>query len=162
MKLHAPYQASVILDEKSNGHAPSLTEMKSPKTQPLISSGGALGPWEFNIKNVLPTEELTRTIADFLFNEVVNRNDVGFGPAGGGSGSGAVLEIEAKLGQLVDKNTNDRLRLPVMTECVISKSDPNLRVAFKSSMTEVDDCLTNAFDTQLTYIRLNIKLSISS
>ncbi|MCJ1477984.1 mRNA-capping enzyme subunit beta [Lambiella insularis] len=135
-KRHAPYQGAAPSNEGSNGHPPSFAEVKSPKTQPLNSSEGALGPWEFNIKNVLPAEELTRTIADFLFNEVVNRNDVGFGPAGGGSGSGAVLEIEAKLGQLVDKNTNDRLRLPVMTECVISKSDPNLRVAFKSSMTE--------------------------
>ena len=123
--------------ENRNGHITPVSEVKMMKTEPLDLNDEALGPWEYNIVNILPNEELTRIVADFLFAEVVNRKDIGTGPAGAGYGSGAVLEVEAKLGQLVDKNTNDRLRLPVMTECVISKNDPNLRVMFKSSMTEV-------------------------
>ena len=134
-KSHGSGHAADASHGGSNGYTVQVNEVKVMKTEPLALIDEALGPWEYNIVNILPNEELTRIVADFLFAEVVNRRDIGTGPAG--SGSGAVLEVEAKLGQLVDKNTNDRLRLPVMTECVISKNDPNLRVMFKSSMTEV-------------------------
>ena len=124
--------------DDSNGHAAQGNEIAVPRTEPIFISESVLGPWEYNLRNLLLNEELTKTIADFLYTEVVSRTDVGVGAAGG-SGSGAVLEVEAKLGQLIDRNTNDRLRLPVMTECVVSKNDPNLRLAFKSSMTEASD-----------------------
>ena len=137
IKILGPYSTADPSKEDSNGHITPASEVKVMKTEPLDLNDEALGPWEYNIVNILPNEELTRIVADFLFAEVVNRKDISTGPAGAGFGSGAVLEVEAKLGQLVDKNTNDRLRLPVMTECVISKNDPNLRVMFKSSMTEV-------------------------
>lgn len=123
--------------EESNGHPPPANDIVVPNALPIAANETALGAWEHSIIDMLPSEELTRTIADFLFTEVVLRNDVGAGPAGGGPGPGAVLEIEAKFGQLIDRNTNERLRLPVMTECIVSKNDPNLRIAFKSSMTEV-------------------------
>jgi len=126
-----------VIKEESDGHPPPTTDIVVPKAQPISANEAALGPWEHSIIDMLPSEELTRMIADFLFTEVVLRDDVGAGPAGGSSGPGAVLEIEAKFGQLIDKNTNERLRLPVMTECIVSKNDPNLRIAFKSSMTEV-------------------------
>lgn len=79
----------------------------------------------------LPDENVRR-MCDFLFNEVVRRDDVG---------AGARLEIEAKIGQFIDKNTNERLRLPVITECILSNRDPGLRITFQSSMTEVSLCL---------------------
>ena len=116
-----------------------------PATDNLTGANGPLIPQaslgveptkiEPSILNTIPYEEVTRLVSDFLFTEVVLRDDVGAGPTGGNQG--AVLEIEAKLGQLIDKNTNDRLRLPVMSECIISKGDPNLRHSFKSSMTQV-------------------------
>ncbi|MCJ1400541.1 mRNA-capping enzyme subunit beta [Xylographa trunciseda] len=145
IKSHSHYNTSDLSKEGTNGHVTPVSEVKVMKTEPLDLNDEALGPWEYNIVNILPNEELTRIVADFLFAEVVNRKDIGTGPAGPGSGSGAVLEVEAKLGQLVDKNTNDRLRLPVMTECVISKNDPNLRVMFKSSMTESQHQSLNRF-----------------
>lgn len=117
--------------------APPTNGIHVPAAQPLSLTDGPLGPWEYNIINTLPAEELTRTVSDFLFENVVLRNDVGVAPAGGGRGLGAVLEIEAKIGQLIDLNTNDRLQLPVMTECVLDHQNPNMRTAFKSSMTEV-------------------------
>lgn len=134
-------QASVpaTIKEEPNGHLPPLIiqDVALSKAQPELAGMGPLGPWEPSILNLIPSEEVTRIISDFLFTQVVLREDVGAGPAGGGPGQGAVLEIEAKIGQLIDKNTNDRLRLPVMSECVVSKDDPSLRVTFKSSMTEV-------------------------
>ena len=110
---------------------------------PVTTAGGVasveapLGPWEPTFNNIIPSDEITRTIMDFLFVQVVSRKDVSAGPAGGLPGTAAQVEIEAKLGQLVDKNTNDRIRIPSLTECVFNKEDPSYRTTFKSSMTEV-------------------------
>lgn len=129
----------------ANGHSSHANGVHVPVAQPTLADTGPLGPWEPSFLNIIPTEELVRIISDWLFQNVVQRADVGVGPAGGGTGGGAVLEIEAKIGQLIDKNTNDRLRLPVMNECVVSHSDPNIRIAFKSSMTEVGPSLSVSF-----------------
>ena len=120
-----------------NGHASNADGIRLPPTQPAMVGNGPLGAWEPSILNMTPSEEVTRVLSDFLFTEVVMRDDVGVAPAGGGKTEGAVLEIEAKIGQLIDKNTNDRIHFPVMSECVVCKSDPSVRIAFKSSMTEV-------------------------
>ena len=123
--------------EETNGHAVSSNDVPLLPIQPQLGDRGPLGPWEPSFLNIITYDEVTRRISDFLFQEVVQRDDVGAGPAGGTPGPDAVLEIEAKIGHLIDKNTNDRLRLPVMTECVLDKRDPNLRIQFQSSMTEV-------------------------
>ncbi|EZG07932.1 hypothetical protein H106_02711 [Trichophyton rubrum CBS 735.88] len=105
-----------------------------------------LGPWEPTITNVIPSEELTKLICDFLFQQVVMRKDIGAGPAGGMAvGSGAILEVEAKLGRLIDKSRGERLRLPILSETVISKDDPNLRLAFESSMSQAQHRAMNNF-----------------
>ncbi|KAI9796754.1 MAG: mRNA-capping enzyme subunit beta [Piccolia ochrophora] len=115
-----------------------------PQSQPAANDG-PLGRWEPSITNVEPFEELTNQIMDFLFYEVVDRKDVNAGTAGNVPGQGAQIEIEAKLGQLIDKNTENRLRLPVKTECILNKDDPNMRVIFKSSMTESQHRHLNQF-----------------
>ena len=64
-----------------------------------------------------PLDELSRAVADFLFHNVVLQDDpalVNGGP------DGPVIEIEAKLGQLVEKDTNQRLKIPVLTETVFA------------------------------------------
>lgn len=122
----------------NNGNAVPSHDIPLPKGQPELGDHGPLGPWESSILGtVIPYEDLTRTISDWLFQQVVAREDVGTGPAGGGPGLGAILEIEAKIGQIIDLNRGERLRLPVLTECVISQSDPSIRTKFESSMTEV-------------------------
>ena len=121
----------------ATNHTPPVNGVRMPVAQPALANNGPLGPWEPSILNIIPSEELTRVISDWLFEHVVLREDVGVGPAGGAADQGAVLEIEAKIGQLMDKNTNDRIRIPVLNECVVSHADPNLKIAFKSSMTEV-------------------------
>ena len=126
----------------SDGHSNQANGVHVPVAQPALENTGPLGPWEPSFLNVIPAEELVRIVSDWLFQNVVRRDDVGVGPAGGGVGGGAVLEIEAKIGQLIDKNTNDRIRLPVLNECVVSHTDPSIRIAFKSSMTEVGPSLS--------------------
>ncbi|EFR05390.1 mRNA-capping enzyme subunit beta [Nannizzia gypsea CBS 118893] len=110
------------------------------------SGESPLGPWEPTITNVIPAEEVTKLICDFLFQQVVMRKDIGAGPAGGTAvGSGAILEVEAKLGRLIDKSRGERLRLPVLSETVISKDDPNFRLAFESSMSQAQHRAMNNF-----------------
>jgi len=88
-----------------------------------------LGPWEESIMGNKPYDMMTKVVADFLYTNVVSRSDLGE------LGSrGVEIEIEAKLGQLIDRETNDRYFLPVLSECILNG---NVRVGFKSSMTEV-------------------------
>lgn len=123
--------------DDANGTLPYSNEVSTSQPQAEIPNGGLLGPWEPSITNVVPAEELTREISNYLFAEVVQRNGCGFAPAGGMQSSGAIVEIEAKIGNIIDRNTNDRIRIPVMTECMLDRNDPSLRTAFRSSMTEV-------------------------
>ncbi|KAK2738444.1 mRNA-capping enzyme subunit beta [Myotisia sp. PD_48] len=106
----------------------------------------SLGPWEPSITGLIPHEETTKIICDFLFKHVVIKKELGAGPAGGAAiGSGAIIEVEAKLGRLIDKNRRERIRLPVLTECVISKEDPSLKLQFESSMSLAQHKSLNEF-----------------
>lgn len=91
-----------------------------------------IGSWEPSIGNTEPHEELTRSIADFLWREVIMRYETQ--PAD--EVSGTMIEIEAKIGQIIDRNTNARVNLPVSTETVMV-NDNRCPIQFKSSMTEV-------------------------
>ena len=117
------------ISEQMNGNHDSTTQPERKI--------GPLGAWEPSILDVEPVEDITKVISDWLFTEVVLKQGIGVGPAGGSASNGAVLEIEAKIGRLIDQHTNDRIRLPVATECIVSLTDPNLRINFESSMTEV-------------------------
>lgn len=115
---------------------------------PVAADFGLLGPWEDSITSFTPSSEQINHLSDFIYKHVVDRLDVDAGLAAFGLGAGAVIEIEAKIGQLVDKRTNNRLRMSVTTEYVLDKSDPDLRVNFKSSMTDVRPLLASL---SLTY-----------
>lgn len=84
-----------------------------------------------------PFDMMTKLVADFLYTNVCSRSDLGE------LGSrGVEIEIEAKLGQLIDRETNDRYYLPVTSECILNG---NARVGFKSSMTEEQHKTLNDF-----------------
>jgi hypothetical protein len=69
---------------------------------------------------------------------VVARNDVGTGPAGAAAvGAGAIIEVEAKLGHIIDQDRRERLVLPIKTEAIISKETAGFRTSFESNMTVV-------------------------
>lgn len=66
------------------------------------------------------------------------RNDATAAPAGtAAAGQGAIIEVEAKLGHIIDMDRGERLSLPILTESVINKENPRFRTAFESSMTLV-------------------------
>lgn len=105
---------------------------------------GPLGPWEPSISGKIPHEEMTKVICDFLFKEVVCRREFAAGSAEAAlNGLGAVIEIEAKLGQIMDKDRGHRLRLPIGTECILQTENSGFRTAFESSMSLVSP-VTNA------------------
>ncbi|KAJ5326975.1 hypothetical protein MYU51_008137 [Penicillium brevicompactum] len=115
---------------------PPATTPSVPQTASVQAPGsvGPLGPWEPSITGVIPYEEITRTLGDFLFKHVVMRTDVNAGDAGS-VGQGTVIEIEAKLGHVIDMDSRDRIQLPVLTESVINKENGRFRTSFESKMT---------------------------
>jgi hypothetical protein len=83
-------------------------------------------------------------VCDFLFQHVVLRNDATAAPAGtAAAGLGAIIEVEAKLGHIIDMDRGERLSLPILTESVINKENPRFRTAFESSMTLVSTISTS-------------------
>jgi hypothetical protein len=116
----APPPAAVEIN--GHGHIP-------PPVAPIDDPSRILGPWEKSITGKKPFEHMTKIVADWLYLNVVSRNDIGELAS-----RGVEIEIEAKLGQLINKDTNERYYLPVLSECVLAE---NARVGFRSSMTEV-------------------------
>ncbi|KAI9152032.1 mRNA-capping enzyme subunit beta [Paramyrothecium foliicola] len=100
-----------------------------------------LGPWEASITGVKPYEELSKAVADFLFIHVVNNPDLQEIMS-----RGIQFEIEAKLGTLIDKDTNMRTERLLETESVLRD---NGRTAFRSSMTEAHHKAFNDFLNQV-------------
>ncbi|KAL3485611.1 CYTH-like domain-containing protein [Aspergillus germanicus] len=124
--------------------APSTPAAQSqPSEPPQLKS---LGPWEPSITGFIPHEEITKIVCDFLFQHVVLRNDALAGPAGATAvGQGAIIEIEAKLGKLIDLDRGERLQLPVLSESVINRENSRIRTSFESSMTQAQHRAMNNF-----------------
>lgn len=115
----------------TNGHQqmPGTVNRPGPQSDIAVDDPSLiLGPWEKSIAGNIPTDAIAKEVADWLYKHVVNRED--FGEL---SSRGVQIEIEAKLGQLVDRDTNVRYHLPVVTEVVLAERS---RTAFRSSMTE--------------------------
>lgn len=110
---------------------------RTPAWQMVAPDSGRLGPWENSITNTIPSSEPFNQLSDFLYKEVVGKLNLNIRSARDGSTAGSFIEIEAKIGQLIDKKTNSRLVLPVMGEHVINRNDRSLHVNFESSMSDV-------------------------
>ncbi|RDA83379.1 hypothetical protein CP532_4725 [Ophiocordyceps camponoti-leonardi (nom. inval.)] len=111
-----------------------------PPPAPAVEPG-LLGPWEASITGVKPYEEISKTVADFIFIHVVNHPD--FQEI---ASRGIQFEIEAKLGTLIDKDTNCRVDRLLDTESVLHDTG---RIAFRSSMTEAHHKAFNDFLNQV-------------
>jgi len=84
---------------------------------------------EASFRDEQPFEDVHKAVCDFLFGLVVQ--NLSFDTSRSALGE---LEIEAKLGTIIDRNTNERLRLPTLSEAVLPEG---YHVAFESMMTEV-------------------------
>ncbi|KNG82855.1 putative mRNA capping nucleoside-triphosphatase [Aspergillus nomiae NRRL 13137] len=131
---------------KPKSETPPVNGPSAPRRPPEPAQAGSLGPWEPSIYGYIPHEEVTKAVCDFLFQHVVMRNDASAAPAGtAGTGQGAMIEVEAKLGQLVDMDRGERLLLPISTEGIVNKENTRLRTAFESTMTLAQHRAMNNF-----------------
>ncbi|KTW26391.1 hypothetical protein T552_02873 [Pneumocystis carinii B80] len=80
--------------------------------------------------NIMPHDELIRFVSDFLFHNCITE-------------SLKYVEIEAKIGHIVDVVTGERLWLPVLTETIINSNE--LKIKFESNMTELQHKYFNRF-----------------
>ncbi|KAI1109138.1 CYTH-like domain-containing protein [Nemania sp. NC0429] len=113
-----------------------------------LTFGGHPFPWEATIEGPKPIDFVSRAIADFfVFNVLQGPNPAEL------RARGAQFEIEAKLGTLIDKSTNDRVELRIQAgECVMGEGG---RIAFRSSMTENQHRVLNE------YLNEQVKASVS-
>ncbi|KAI9846119.1 MAG: mRNA-capping enzyme subunit beta [Thelocarpon superellum] len=119
--------------------APSSAVTTAAAAAAAAAEVGPLGPWEASFTDVIPSQEITRAVMDFLFVEVVQRSDVG---------STGQIEVEAKLGQLIDPDTDERIDNGSSTECVLNKNSKAYgvsRAKFRSSMTEAQHRMLNQY-----------------
>lgn len=144
-----PAHPNFVLQKRPNTHINGKQEIKTERTSrqpspeaqraqqgsvanaPPVEAGpqDILGPWEASITGIKPYEEVSKKIADFIFINAVNNRDIKEIVS-----RGIHFEIEAKLGTLIDKDTNHRVERFLDTETVLQDTG---RVAFRSSMTEV-------------------------
>ncbi|KAI1122025.1 CYTH-like domain-containing protein [Nemania abortiva] len=103
-----------------------------------LTFGGQPFPWEPTIEASKPIDVISRSIADFfVFNVLQGPSPTEL------RARGAQFEIEAKLGTIIDKSTNDRIDLRVQAgECIIGEG---ARIAFRSSMTENQHRVLNEY-----------------
>ncbi|KAE9367039.1 mRNA triphosphatase CET1 [Stipitochalara longipes BDJ] len=140
----AVYQSQVgsspLVKAETNGNrqvSPAATRQAPPPDVPDNHPSLLLGPWEYSITGNIVSQQMTKLVADFLYLNVLNRGDLGELAS-----RGVEIEIEAKLGQLIDKETNERFSLPVTSECILMDS---ARRGFRSSMTESQHRTLNEF-----------------
>jgi hypothetical protein len=141
-----PQNANFVLHERAHNHVNGASKDGAPKTPEVVKSQpprhsqtttappspgpqDILGAWEHSITGVEPMEEIPRVIADFLFVNIVGASDIQEI-----TNRGIKFEIEAKLGTLIDKDTNHRVDRFLASEAIL---ESNNRTAFRSSMTEV-------------------------
>ncbi|KAL1633280.1 hypothetical protein SLS58_011146 [Diplodia intermedia] len=110
-----------------------------PAPPPAEGSSDGLEP---SLTNVQPYDEIVRRVCDFLWQSVVDREDL-HGGVPEGAHPGIKLEIEGKLGTLVDKNTNERFALPIVTQAISAL--PSQKLAFESFMNEPQHKMLNDF-----------------
>jgi hypothetical protein len=65
---------------------------------------------EWSLDNAVPYNDITREVSNFLFGNVVDAPPMNIGK----------LEVEARLGVLMDVNTGQRISIPISTEAVIT------------------------------------------
>lgn len=127
-RSHSHLNGGHVTPEKRRSQPPPKPAPAEPNPRDL------LGPWEASITGTKPLEEIPKQVTDFLFINVVTHDDIQEITS-----RNIKFEIEAKLGTLIDKDTNQRVNRDLTTECLLADSG---RIAFKSSMTEVSRTMT--------------------
>ncbi|RSL80154.1 hypothetical protein CEP51_006794 [Fusarium floridanum] len=140
-RVHSHINGKPEASNRTSRHASPESTRANPPAPPAppVEAGpqDILGAWEPSITGVKPYEEISRRVADFLFVNIISIPDMGEIIS-----RNIQFEIEAKLGTLIDKDTNHRVDRALDSECVLQETQ---RVAFRSSMTEAQHKYFNDF-----------------
>ncbi|CZT18511.1 uncharacterized protein RCC_04356 [Ramularia collo-cygni] len=131
---------------QQNGPQPAHLNgnVHGPLDNDLILARRVLDPnWERSMDGKVPITSLVKQVMDWLYVNLSENADIGLDPREG------AIEIEAKIGTLIDKQTGDRMALPVTSATVL---DPrvNERFQFESQMLEAAHKKMNEFLNRLT------------
>jgi hypothetical protein len=133
---HPPQSQEIkVKSETESRHASPETSRKTEEHAGITPDNKAwklLDGRPFPVQPIslsIPLDHLVKVVADFLFQHICLSEFAGEIKA-----RGIQWEVEAKLGTIVDRNTNSRVGYPINGECALT---PDARVAFKSSMTLV-------------------------
>ncbi|KAJ2441001.1 mRNA-capping enzyme subunit beta, partial [Coemansia sp. RSA 2424] len=128
-RVSAASLSAIVNPDPPGSLAPSF--MPSPQFQPHQGTPFAdtrplgLSRMEQNVFGTRPAEDIVRVVADFMYTHLKDRTNI---------------EIEGKLGRLVDKRSGLRINLPVLCETVYT-DDKNIR--FESNMTQQQHAMFN-------------------
>ncbi|KAJ6512158.1 CYTH-like domain-containing protein [Mycena vitilis] len=103
-------------------------------------NGMSLPPLSLSILGVEPLDEFIKEIADFIHYTIMNRPPDLQGK----------VEVEAKVGLLRDRSSNQRLMLPVLVETIITPK--SIDMAFESNMSVQQH---KHFNTRLNELKLS-------
>lgn len=122
-------------EERRSTVAPQAAPHPQPATQPPARQAAEpafvdslLGHFEPCITGEPQRSSLLNRLCDFFFATVVKNDHMDEMQS-----QGVKFEIEAKFGTLIDRGNNNRISLPVETDCILSDGP---WFAFRSSMTE--------------------------
>ena len=101
-----------------------------PLDNDLIISRQIFGQWEKSVCWNQPFGDLEKAVADWFYVQLKALEDVD-NPAE------CVIEIEAKIGRIMQKNGNERIRLPVKSATVLEEAWTRKETKFESQMEEV-------------------------
>ncbi|PNS21946.1 hypothetical protein CAC42_544 [Sphaceloma murrayae] len=135
---------SLPLGPQMNGQAPTLSASDSAGRKAEVSRKLNM-PWEVSVTDTERANPLTTEICTFLFTQMLIRSSLGAGDPRNGS-----LEIEAKLGTLIDRQTDGRLSLPVKTTTVLKEEYSSRHLKFESMMDELENRNMNDYLNELT------------
>lgn len=111
---YQPHQQAHHASQKSQAsRATTLSQIPSMSGLPV------------SLTDVLPYEDLTRKITEWLFATLHNLGD-----------ERQYVEVEVKLGQIMQRKIDKRLNLPVTTETVVSPDYARTQTFFQASMLE--------------------------
>lgn len=121
----------------TNGTTHSKPERTEPRViraaQVTTSDHNDLENFEPNFINTPVYDEITRQLCDWLYRFVVMNDSLQTSSVDGASSTEGLLEIEAKLGTIMDKD-GQRYSLPVETETILREG---IDISFQSMMTVV-------------------------
>lgn len=102
-----------------------------PLDTDLIRARQLFGQWEKSIRWSQPVVDMEKVVADWLYVNLFQLQGFGEDPNIG------AIEIEAKIGKLIDKRQDVRIKLPISTATIVEETWLRENARFESQMDEV-------------------------